>query len=399
MTAEQRAEQRVAELQIGQGGVLPASRPVSGKRGVAGPVSGARKRAQPLPVNSKALCEIVVKKLFGNRRWAAEWALALCAADPQFLPHLADQSRGYVHYLCVLRLALLDAGDLQDADDRVMRGCAHMIRTTSKKALLKTWFPSCPPGLLNVLPKLQEKPLSLQTEYRQLIRALADKEHRKFLSHLDPVRAFHIQLLDMMNTLPAQFRFGAAHCDDVADYEELCMLIECTKRLNLEVTEREFSALAGQVKDMEGLWRWFARRVLNMPFPPPPWNGDDKIRPLCSCRELEEAGRRFRNCAAEYAFRVVAGYSYLYVCEQPQAMVEIVSDVFFGWMVNEIEGAERKSLSKIEVFEIKRAFHNAGICRKVMEADDFHHVDHELRDVLRDTGGRREHHRRFFSRR
>ena len=363
MTAQQQAEQQVAETQAGRGDILPMLRPISGKRGESENDAQANP-ALPLPGNSKALCEIVVDKLFDKPHWAAEWALELCIADPYFLTHIADQPNGYAHYLCVLRLAFTDAGDHD------MRECARAIRTTNKKKLLKACFPSRASGILNVLPKLPKKPMP-EAFYRRLIRALADESKREHFSHAKRVRAFDFQLFDMMKILPAQFQSGAAHCRNADDYGRLCMLIECANRLNLEFTEREFGAVAKQVRHMRGLWRYLARKAAKMPFPPPPWNGDDNIRPLCSRRELKEAGERFENCAAEYAFKVVAGRSYLYVCEQTPAMIEIVNDVFFGWGVGTIEKAKRKSISSAKAFEIKRAFHNAGICQATMSVDDF----------------------------
>lgn len=313
-----------------------------------------------------ALRETLVDKLCGNRRWAAKWLLDLCAADPHFLFHLAAQPRGYAHYLCVLQLAL----PAQYADGKNTAECARMIRATGQKKLLKAWFPDCPAAILEVLPKLPEKPLYNRTEYRRLIRALADKNQRKYLSRLARVRAFDVQLLDRVEILPAQFRLGAAHCDDVEDYEQLCVFIECVKRLNIKITAREFDALVMEANNLEGLWLYLARKTVEMPFPPPPWEGDGNIYPLRSFRELAEAGKRFNNCAAQYAFKVVTGRSYLYVCEQPPVMVEIVSDVFFGWMVHYFEGPDCESIPDEEALDIRRAFYNAGICQKTIGDDD-----------------------------
>lgn len=347
----------------------PVSKSAAGS-GASNGSSGGGAPTDPPPM----LREVLVEKMFGKRCQAAEWVLELCAADAQFLFHLADQSRGYAHYLCVLYLAL----PAQFADGKDAPECARRIRTTTKKALLKAWFPSCPAAILTVLPKLPEKPLTCQTEYRQLIRALANKKQRKYLTHLERVRPFDVQLLDRVEILPAQFGLAAAHCDDVEDYEQLCVFVECVRRLNLKVTEPESDAVAKEAEGLKCLWRYLARQVAEMPFPPPPWEGDGNMRPLRSRREMEEASEQFDNCATHYIFEVVAGRSYLYVCARPQVMVEIVSDVFFGWMVNRIEGPSGKSVLDSDVLDIKRAFYGAGICQKTITSDDLEYVGYEL---------------------
>jgi len=335
------------------------------------------------------LRETLVEALFGKRCEAAEWALELCAADPAFLFHLSDQfadgSRGYVHYLCVLHLARPS----QFADGKDAPECARLIRTTTKKKLLKAWLPSCPAALLTVLPKLPNEPLACEAEYRRLIRALANKKGRKYLTHLERVRPFDVQLLDRVEILPAKFGLAAAHCDDVEDYEQLCVFVECAKRLGPKIAAREFDAIVKEAESLKCLWRYLARQVAEMPFPPPPWEGDGNARPLSSRRKMEKAAKRFNNCAMHYTFEVVAGRSYLYVCERPQAMVEIVRDAFFGWMVGRIEGPNSKSVSDSDAFDIKRAFYGAGICQKTITSDDLDYVGYALHMML-DRWGDRE---------
>jgi len=347
------------------------------------------------PVNSAALCKIVVDNCFGgrnwaaernpidvaldidedeclgSRHWAAEWALELCVEDPYFAAHMAEQPRGYAHYLCVLRLGLPSSGLWSDMDDvepptPTMRECARIIRTTNKKRLLKAWFPDCPPAILKALPELPKMAQS-EAEYRRLIEAFKDERKRRRFFHVKRVRAFDMQLLDMMELLPERFHPGAAHCRNTADYERLCLLVECAKRLNLEIPAREFKEAAKRAKNMAGLWRYVARKALKSPFPPPPWEGDDNIRPLRSRREMKAAGRELGNCVAnrsdDYALKTVTGYGYLYFCEDAPAMIEVVRDVFFGWLVSNIEGARNNSLSPADAFKIRRAFYDAGFCQ------------------------------------
>ncbi|WP_424946264.1 helix-turn-helix transcriptional regulator [Candidatus Spongiihabitans sp.] len=47
-----------------------------------------------------------VHRLFGKRHWVSAWVLRLCASEPRFLLHLIDQPPDYVHFVCLVRLAL-----------------------------------------------------------------------------------------------------------------------------------------------------------------------------------------------------------------------------------------------------------------------------------------------------
>jgi len=317
------------------------------------------------PVNSEALNKIAVDKLFGKRHWAAEWALELCAADPYFAAHMAEQPPGYAHYLCVLQLAWVDASDLKPD----MAKYARTIRMNSKKRLLKAWFPTCPVEILKAFPALPRKVQS-EAEYWRLIEAFKDERKRKHFFHVKRVRKFDMQLLDMMEDLPERFRPGAAHCRNNRDHERLCLLIECAKRLNLDISACEFRAVAKRAKNMAGLWRYVAGMMLKLPFPPPPWEGDDKIRPLRTRREMKDAGRELGNCvanhSADYAIKTVTGHGYLYFCEDMPAMIEIIRDALFGWVVGEIKGPHNDSVSWADELYIKRAFQSAGICSATM---------------------------------
>lgn len=347
MTAQQQAKQRRGQ------GVLPAPRPIVGRR--IGGGGGACADSPPLPGNSEALREIVVGRLLGKRHWAVQWALDLCAADPQFLHHLADQPRDYAHYLCVLRLALADAGG-KDA-----RETARMIRATSKKKLLKAWCPSCPADIIKVLPKLPARPMT-QKAYRRLLLAFEDEGTRKRMRHAKRLTKFDIDMPGIVDDLPEAFRLGAArHIKDMSDYFALAALIQVAQKLNLNITEKQFSQAARHAKGAYKLRGWLEKKVAKLPFPPPPWEGNDEIHPLRSRDELKQAAKDFSNCAKRYAHKIVLGYSYLYVCDRGPAMVEIVNDAFFGWVVDDIKGKKNREVADCKKHEIAREFNRAGI--------------------------------------
>jgi len=350
MTAQQQAKQQT-ESQGGRGAAV--SRTIAGERG--GGVSRARADSPPWSSNSEALCKIVVGRLLGKRHWAVKWALELCAVDSRFTHHLIDQPRDYAHYLCVLRLALADAGD-QDA-----RETARMIRSTTKKKLLKAWRPSCPADIVNVLPKLPARPMT-QKAYRRLLLALEDESTRKRMRHAKRLTKFDINMPGMVDDLPEVFRLGAArHIRDMDDYFMLAAMIQVAQKLQLNITEREFSEVARKADGVHKLRNWLKKKVAKLPFPPPPWEGNDEIHPLRSRDELKQAAKDFSNCAKRYAYKIALGYSHLYVCERGPAMVEIVSDAFFGWVVEDIKGKKNRGVAGDKKHAIAREFNRAGI--------------------------------------
>lgn len=348
-------EQNTIEQRRGRGGA-----PVSGKRG-AGATQAAAGRVRPILGESQAVCRGVVENAFGKRHWAAPWALALCEADPQFLTHLAEQVRGYAHFLCLIRMALLAQGAGDNAQTQV-----RMLRAHSKKALLKKLFPSCPAGIVNLLHKLPNKPLQ-EHEYRSLIDALADDKIRKHLLHIKRIRKFDILLANDAANFPAQFRTAAMRCiKNEDDFETFWRTMHTADKLGLNIAEREIVQAADQAGARK-LDDWLMDKIAERPFPPPPWEGDDEVRPIRSLAELKSAGEKFNNCLTgarrqkQYASRIAAGFVCFYVCDRMPALVEVEREIFWGWSIDEMKGVKNKALTSRQRHELTQRFLKVGI--------------------------------------
>ena len=342
MTAQQQAEQQAAEAQVGRG---EDARP-------------RKSRGDSWAARSQGFCQLVVDQRFAKRRhWAKEWVLDLCRADWNFMLHFADQSADYAHFLCLLRLGLADS----HAQTESVAECARLIRTTKRKALLEELFPCCPAGIVNILPKLSVRPMPKEAYWR-LIRAFEDKSLRKYLRHAKRLRKFDIEAVGMLDELPKKFHFGVMQrIEDMDDYYALASMIQAAQQLNLNITEKQFSDAARQAKNAHNMCCWIKGMVGKLPFPPPPWEGNDDIRPLRNRLELKEAAEYFSNCARRYAHKIALGYSYLYVCDRGPAMVEIAKDAFFGWVVEEVKGKKNSDLANSKTHAITREFNQAGI--------------------------------------
>ena len=276
----------------------------------------------------------VVEGLFGKRHWATDWVVSLCEADSRFLFHLADQSRGYVHFICLVRLALLQ----RSTEMRDVKECAHWICSQSKKKILQHLYPACPTGILGVLPKLQKKPLS-KDEYRLLFRALSDKDMCKRFNHVRHIRKFDIHLLEILDNAPKELQFSGFinYIKKHSDYKYFLCLAKIIRHLNIEVTQREINAASKNMNKMSQLSDLFNKKIKHSPFPPPPWEGNDFVKPVCSREQLKEVRRNFNNCVMDYIPKIVLGYSYFYICESMPAVIEMVKDAGVGWEIGSME--------------------------------------------------------------
>lgn len=304
-----------------------------------------------MPGRPDAVSHLVVAKLMGKKHWATGWVLSLCNADPRFLVHLAEQPRGYAHFLCLIYMALTnrETGHGNAADD------ARMLRAGNKRKLLKELFPSCPSGIVNLLHKLPKKPLQ-EDAYRKLMSALECDGARKVLYHAKRIKKSSIFVLNGITHFPERFRSVAMRCvKNTDDYAAFWRTIQVIEKFNFNLTDLELNWAACQESNSHGVNGWLMKKISKLPFPPPPWDGDDEMRPIRSLDELKKAAGDFKNCLTcntlrrEYAFRTVAGYGYLYVCDHIPAVVELRRDIFLGWSVYEIDGATPAQESEINM--------------------------------------------------
>lgn len=341
----------------------------------AGAIRADAGNPRPALGDLQVISRAVVKKLFGKRHWAAPWALDLCNADPQFLTHLAEQPRGYVHFLCLVRLALLERG----GDGGDARESALVLRAGNKRALLDELFPSCPADIIDLLPKLPKKPFH-EEGYRALMGALEDESMRSHLLRGKSVTESTICFFSSIENIPARFRPAAMHFFFVdysvepeffsREYFLFLQVIRAIEVFNLKVTEQEFNAAAKKSGSAYQLQIWILEKVSKLPFPAPPWDGNDQIRPIRSPDEWEKAAAKFNFALrvpgfyGAWASRIVAGYCHLYVCDHIPAVIIIRRSAYAyeewcvtGWAVIDIRGPKHKRIGLIQEYELRRVFH------------------------------------------
>ena len=297
----------------------------------------------------------IVERLFGKRHWAMEWVVGLCQSDLHFLLHLIEQTTDYPHFMCLARLAWLEQGDDDIANQ------ALFIRTNNKKKIVKLLYPNHADGLPGILLKLTGNPMT-KLNYRRMLHLWKDENSRKFMCNIKNIRACDFYLLKLFKFFPKPFQsIGVIRCvKNEEDMRILLAVIAILRRANIEVTQKEIDSATKGMTNIKQLAKWLVGKIKKRPFPAPPWEGNENIKPIRSAEELTEAASKFRNCAKSYRADIVVGLSYFYVCTQPLALIEIKNDILYGWVIREIQGVKNEEISTTEQHKIAKEFWGNG---------------------------------------
>ncbi|MDX9862160.1 MAG: hypothetical protein RBS99_14715 [Rhodospirillales bacterium] len=301
---------------------------------------------------------------FGPLRWLA---LDLIWQVPGFADFLETETaqghRPYVH-AC---LALANASALSRAG-RCRLGRAIM---TAKRADLLAQLSGCawPTSAVAALYKLEAGDLEASA-YRNLARAMTVPSAAKVLSHVRNIDAgLPGLLLRLPNVLhlPGLFRLCGngmaswtlmARVFDVMKVQRSVDRPGCLQALVAVHEPGEFEAWR---------WRWRSIALDRQPFPPPPFAGDDLLRPIADNEDLRREGRCMGNCVAELAGSVLDGEAYFYHwAGKDPATVMLENDEERGWILGEALGLFNQALCAWTRYLIRRRiwtwrFHLLGV--------------------------------------
>lgn len=320
------------------------------------------------PIIRKIDHEWTINSLFGKRHWAYQWVTSLCKSDPKFLLHIIQQPSCYVHFLCLVRIALLEnpVGGSDEAE------YAKMIRTESKEKIMARFHPSYSDDLIRLLPKFGRKPFS-QAAYRQIARLLSDDNVRKILANTRRVRGFSLRAFV---ELPEEFQIVAAvNCiRDEDDKEKFMLFMVTMKHLGINMTKDELNHATKNIKNMRKLLDWLKEKLYSVPFPAPPWDGNGWIKPICSSKELQEIECKYDLgiSLTDHLPSILFGYRYYYVCERERVVVVLEKDAVFSWeMLNTIEQYASEEIDPTRKREIIDTFSEAGFGLKSKQSGLF----------------------------
>ena len=331
-----------------------------------------------------------IKRLFGEKHWAATWIKQLCESDVHFLPHLIEQEPTYIDFLCLFRLAFLK----QDNRSESIAEQAKWIRMHSKKEILQELYPDCANRILKMLPKLKHIDEDILNDvvecleeygylsavkyfeskfpwagfvefpdgYHQLLDWLADDKMYKCLSQKDSVHGEYAWLFKMLKEGPEEFRTERILnlIESKDDYEDILVISALLNNFGISMSQKEINNAAKAITSIDDLPKCIKSKFKSIEFPSPHWEGNERIRPVRSRKELKIVAKEFKNCLNNYADDVVLGDKYFYVCESPPAVIGVEHNKFVGWCVGKIRGVSNTAIHPVKKQKIIKDFCDSG---------------------------------------
>lgn len=84
---------------------------------------------------------------------------------------------------------------------------------------------------------------------------------------------------------------------------------------------------------------FFYEQFFDSPFPDPPFEANEEVKPIVHPADLSDTARAFGNCLRLYAMRISRGYAYAY--SVPNAFLVILVEKIHGsWQISAVEGPD-----------------------------------------------------------
>ena len=296
-----------------------------------------------------------LERIFGRRNWCITWLAELCAANDRLFMHITEQRQDYIHFLCFVRLALLEL----NCSAVSIAYQAEWLLKNSKRKILSDLYNTVPEGLIGILSRLG--PHALPERYYQLIlEMLSDNTARKYLTHKKRIFKRDLDLLPFIQEKGP----GAASADWARDskvYARIMYYTKVTQAIHPELPREQIVKSLLKFKRQEQFCKWINKQLLSVNFPAPFWAGNAWLHPVTTAAELKSTARTFKNCCYAYLANVLYERSYFYVSEEGPAVIMLVRDAFLGWEIDEINGIANEKVLPHPKARILNAFASAGI--------------------------------------
>jgi hypothetical protein len=296
--------------------------------------------------------------LNGPFGWLTPAITRLTEAEPEFARHAVHMDRAAMHTLGLIVSHAQTAA--WGTDD--WRALARDLRFAPRKDIAARHAPGAPLSAFNLSRKIKGRAWKAPT-YRRFAALCRDANARKWMAHAPTICATDLLVL---SRLPPAFRDTAFvyRARQKGELVELRYRIAVLRRAYPETPDHALARMLEQKEPGRSFWDFQRGFIHRLPFPAPPWPGDDRLRPICSYRALERTALEFRNCVRDRAAYILTGESALYVYfdgTAPVGVVEIVRHAVFGWEFHEAQGPDNHDLTPDHRYEILRRLRAAGI--------------------------------------
>jgi hypothetical protein len=259
-------------------------------------------------------------------------------ASPAFAKH-AEQAPQWWHHVVYAAADLL-------ADDLISRPAdlAAALIHEPFRVLAKFIFGEVHEGLPGAFRRLPLFPL-WPGAYEKLHLLLAKPTKRKMIAH---AKAIDSNLIDALFALPVEAVSPKVLelCLRELPAETVAHRVHSLKKVL--PPERQMAAWRRlrQVNEGRTLKAWFRECLLDVPFPEPPWLGNDMIRPVRTGRELVSVSKIYRNCLASWLPVHIEGLecTYVWLGSYGGAVAALRYSRITGWTLSEIGAYQNGSL-------------------------------------------------------
>jgi hypothetical protein len=232
------------------------------------------------------------------------------------------------------------------------------LMTAKGRNLIEAAYGICPAGLIRALAKCGPQARQ-RTFYRALVEALTrDDLGAKFIRHSNSLSddvvlnvaalPTHLQSKPLFEAL----RTGAICFEDLAHFAWAVAAIE------RQSVEGSAAMILRATKPLDAL----KEAIQSLPFPAPPWPGDDLLRPVGSRTQLNCIARLLDNCLAtpRYVTEAVSDalrgrcFFYEWLGREP-GLLRFHNVSPLGWILEDGRGVKNAGLSSGTWIEIERS--------------------------------------------
>jgi hypothetical protein len=218
-------------------------------------------------------------------------------------------------------------------------------------------------GKLGFLKRLPGRVLA-RCQYDELVRTLLDPQLRQLLHERPKISTEELSIIahfDEPILAAASLRKLAKVGAELFDY-----LLAVLRRHRPDLDDVGLVALLRDLRRTDDLSRWLRKALRHAGLPPPPWDGTETIRPLCTIAEIHLAGVELRNCLFDddRSLSAVLGQCYYYRVHgrYGPAVVSVAFDPLLGgWRIESSRGPANAPLKPVAQRRILEAFAAVGI--------------------------------------
>ncbi len=257
---------------------------------------------------------------------------------------MAPDTRRHVWHCC------LASERVEIKSEAVNNPDAMFIWLTRAKssAIIVNAYGACPAGLVAALGKCGPKAQQVDF-YRALVKVLGrDDLGAKFVRHREGLsEALVLGISAVPTRLQSKQLFHVLQTGAI-DEAEIAHFAWTVARLEALGVADVAQAIRHEHKPVDAVKKAFHA----LPFPPPPWPGNDRLRPIESSDDLRRVGMALKNCLrdsdrlASVTSEVLRGLSYFYEWRgQEPGLLRFRKLAPLGWVLGDGNGENNKPLS------------------------------------------------------